>query len=72
MAGLRPGLDQPAGLELQVGLEHGGDAHPLALGQPAHRGQAISGPQGTDAHRFFQLSGDAFVETELLHGLSLA
>ena len=47
MARLRPGLDQVPGLELLVGLEDGGDAHPFLLAELAHRREPVAG--GEDA-----------------------
>ena len=43
MARLRPGLDEVPRLELLVGLEHRGDAHPFLLAELAHRREPVAG-----------------------------
>ena len=45
MARLRLGLHQVPGLELLVGLEHGGDAHPFLLTELTHRREPIAGAE---------------------------
>jgi hypothetical protein len=40
--GLRPGLDQPAFLELAHGLHHGGHRQPAFLRQSTHRRQTVT------------------------------
>ena len=66
MARLRPGLHQVPGLELLVGLEHGGDAHPFLLAELAHRGEPVTGGEDPGVDGIAHARGHLLEEERLV------